>query len=131
VPNLVPAGIFLPAKAFPNACGVLFVTKLIRWISFCESKQLQTIHFLPCMMFYCLSFARSAFLFKNFARSKKRLGTAVLDVGIYYFLWRIRLWDPNLPSNCNTCKQKRFLFNFRSQSTSAATLPAFPPTAWP
>jgi hypothetical protein len=31
------------------------------------------------MMFYCLSFARSAFLFKNFARSKKRLGTAALD----------------------------------------------------
>ncbi len=29
VPNLVPAGIFLPAKAFPNARGILFGTKLI------------------------------------------------------------------------------------------------------
>ncbi len=29
VPNLGPAGIFLPAKAFSNARGVLFGTKLI------------------------------------------------------------------------------------------------------
>ena len=29
VPDLVPAGIFLPAKAFLNAHGVLFGTKLI------------------------------------------------------------------------------------------------------
>ncbi len=34
VPNLVPAGIFLPAKAFPNARDVLFGTKLIIWASF-------------------------------------------------------------------------------------------------
>ncbi len=83
VRNLVPAGIFLPAKAFLNVCQIFFYN-LTKMLCFVNKMSYSSVLFLPVVMFWPKKNLPPSLLSPNSCPIKKKVGHCWNSVSTFF-----------------------------------------------